>query len=47
MAFYRLGKKSGRYERDPTVDELNKSKKGTIALFGDICVGTALDFCLN
>ena len=47
MTFYRLSKISGRYERDLTVDELNKSKKDTIAFVGENCVGTALDFCLK
>ena len=47
MTFYRLSKISGRYERDPTVDELTKSKKDTIASVGDSCVGTALDFRLK
>ena len=47
MTFYRLSKISGRYERDPAVDELNKSKKDTIALVGENCVATALDFCLK
>ena len=46
MTFCRLGKISGRYDRDPTVDELNK-KKDAIAFVGDNCVGTALDFCLK
>ena len=46
MNFYRLSKISGRYERDPTVDELNKSKD-TIAFDGDNCIETALDFCLK
>ena len=47
MTFYRLSKIGGRYERDSTVDELNKSKKDTISCVGDNCVGTALDFCLT
>ena len=47
MAFYRLSKISGRYERAPTVDELNKSKIDMIAIVGDNCVGPALDFCLK
>ena len=45
--FYRLSKISGRYERDPAVDEINKSKKDTNAFVGDNCVGTALEFCLK
>ena len=39
--FYRLSKIAGRYQRDPTVDELNKNKKDAIAFVGDNCVGTA------
>ena len=46
ISFYRLSKISGRYSRDFTHDERQKCKKDTIA-FGDICVGTALDFCLK
>ena len=47
MTFYRLGKIAGRYERDPTQEELKKSIKDTIALADDICVGNSLDFCLK
>ena len=47
MTFYRLSKIAGRYERDPTQDELEKSKKDTIAFDGDNCVEKALDFCLK
>ena len=35
MTFYRLGKKAGRYERDPTQEELQKSIKDTIVFAGD------------
>ena len=45
--FYRLSKIAGRYERDPTQEELPKSIKDTIAFAGDICIGNALDFCLK
>ena len=47
MTFYRLSIISGRYECDPTVEELNKNTKDTIAFDGDDCVGTASDFCLK
>ena len=45
MTFYRLSKIAGRYERDPTQEELQKSFKDTIAFAGDNCIGNALDFC--
>ena len=45
MTFYRLSKIAGRYERDPTFEELQKSIKDTIAFAGDNCIGNALDFC--
>ena len=47
MAFYRLRKIAGRYERDPTRDELQKSFDDTIAFAGDNCIGNVLDFCLK
>ena len=47
ITFYRLYKIAGRWERDPTEDELNKSKKYAIAFVGENCVGTTLDFCLK
>ena len=47
MTFYRLSKIAGRYERDPTQDELQKSKKDSIAFDGDNCVEKVLDFCLK
>ena len=47
MTFYRLNKVAGRYERDPTQEELQKSIKDTIAFAGDNCIGNALDFCLK
>ena len=47
MTFYRLGKIAGRYERDPTQEELQKSIKDTIAFAGDNCINDALDFSLK
>ena len=47
MTFYRLSKIAGRYERDPTQEELQKSIKDTIAFAADNCIGNALDFCLK
>ena len=47
MTFYRLSKIAGRYERDPTQEELQKSIKDTIAFAGDNCINNALDFCLK
>ena len=45
MTFYRLSKIAGRYERDPTQEELQKSIKDTIVFAGDNCINNALDFC--
>ena len=47
MTFYRLSKIAGRYDRDPTQLELEKSKNDTIAFMGDDCINTALDYCLK
>ena len=47
MIFYRLSKIAGRYERNPTQEELQKSIEDTIAFAGDNCIGNALDFCLK
>ena len=47
MTFYRISKIAGRYERDPTQEELKKSIKDVIAFAGDICINNALDFCLK
>ena len=47
MTFYRLSKIAGRYERDPTQEELQKPIDDTIAFSGDNCIGNALDFCLK
>ena len=47
MTFYRLSKIAGRYDRDPTPEELQKSIKDTIAFAGDNCIGNALDYCLK
>ena len=47
MTFYRSSKIAGRYERDPTQEELQKSIDDTIAFAGDNCIVNALDFCLK
>ena len=47
MTFYRLSKIAGRYERDPTPEELKKSLDDTIAFAGDNCIANALDFLLE
>ena len=47
MTFYPLSKIAGRYERDPTRDELQKSIDGTIAFAGYNYIGNALSFCLK
>ena len=47
MTFYRLSKIAGRYERDPTKEELQNSIDDTIAFAGDNCINKALDFCLK
>ena len=47
MTFYRLSKIAGRYERDPTQEELQKSIKDTIAFAGDDCINNALDYFLK
>ena len=47
MTFYRLSKIAGRYERDPTFEELQKSIKDTIAFSGDDCIKNALDYLLK
>ena len=47
MTLYRLSKKAGRYERDPTQEELQKPIDDTIAFAGDNCIGNALDFYLK
>ena len=47
MTFYRLSKIAGRYDRDPTKEELQKSIKDTIAFMGDNCINDALDYCLK
>ena len=43
MTFYRLSKIAGRYERDPTQEELQKSIQDTIAFSGDDCINNGLD----
>ena len=47
MTFYPLSKIAGRYDRDPTKEDVEKSIKDTIAFMGDICIDNALDYCLN
>ena len=47
MTFYRLNKLAGRYEQDPTQEELRKSINDTLSFVGDNCVGNALDFLLK
>ena len=47
MTFYRISKIAGRYEPDPTQEELKKSIGDTIAFAGDNCINNVLDFCLN
>ena len=47
MTFYRLSKIAGRYQRDPTKEELKKSIDDTIAFAGDNCIDNALDYCLK
>ena len=44
FCFYRLSKLAVRYNRDLTLDEIDKCKKDTIAFVGDNCVEKALDF---
>ena len=47
ISFYRLSKIAGRYERDPTSEELQKSIKDTIAFSGDDCINNAQDYLLK
>ena len=47
MTFYRLSKIASRYNRDPTLEEIQKSINDTIAFSGDNCIGNALDFLLK
>ena len=47
MTFYRLSKIAGRYERDPTFEELQKSINDTMAFSGDNCINNALDYLLK
>ena len=47
MAFCRLSTKAGRYERDPTKEELKKSINDTIAFMGVDCINNALDYLLK
>ena len=47
MTFHRLSKIAGRYNRYPTFEKLEISKKDTIAFAGDKCTSNALAFCLK
>ena len=47
MTFYRLSKIAGRYNRDPSPEELQKSINDTIAFAGDNCINNALDYLLK
>ena len=47
MTFYRLSKIAGRYDRDPTQEELKKSINDTISFAGDDCIEKSLDFLLK
>ena len=47
ITFYRLSKIAGRYDRDPTQEELQKSIKDTLSFVGDNCIGIAIDFLLR
>ena len=41
ISFYRLSKLAGRYDRDPTKNELEKSLQDTSAFAGDKCISNA------
>ena len=47
MTFYRLSEIAGRYERDPTQEELQMSINEILSFVGDNCVGNALDYSLK
>ena len=47
MTFYRLSKIAGKYDRDPTKEELQKSFDDTISFMGDGCINNALDYLLK
>ena len=47
MTFYRLSKIAGRYYRDPTFEELQKSINDTISFSGDNCISNALVYLLK
>ena len=47
MTFYRLSKIAGRYSRDPTKEELQKSIDDSIAFSGENCINNALDYLLK
>ena len=40
-----MSKLLARYDRDLTPNELEKSRKDTIAFYGDHCVSKVVDFC--
>ena len=47
MSFYRLSKIAGRYNRDPSQEEISKSIDDTISFAGENCAERSLDFCLK
>ena len=47
MTFHRISKIAGRYDREPTQEELKKSIDEARAFAGDNCNNNALDFCLK
>ena len=47
MTFYRLSKITGRYERDPTQEELKRSINDALIFVGDNCIRNSLDYCLK
>ena len=47
ISFYRLSRIAGRYDRDPTTEELQKSIKDTISFAGEDCINNALDYLLK
>ena len=44
IRFYRLSKIAGRFDRDPTQEELQKYINDTLPFMGDNCIGNALEF---
>ena len=47
ITFYRLSKIAGRYYRDPTQEDLQKSINDFLSFVGNNCIGNASDFCLK